>query len=112
MALNNQAFLYYTAELYTREVTLNTSNFKSNNFPFPCFLELEISVSHGMHRKIKTKIYDEREYCLLTFVNSSFLGPSVCSYGVFISQFVRFSRFCSEVLDFNERYQYLPGKLL
>ena len=38
--------------------------------------------------------------------------PRRASYGVYISQLLRFSRLCNHVADFNEQNKYLTAKLL
>ena len=38
--------------------------------------------------------------------------PRATSYGVYISQLIRFARACSNVRDFNERNLYITNKLL
>ena len=48
-------------------------------------------------------------------VNFSFLDgdvPRSPSYGVYISQFIRFARVCSNVDDFNNRNLFLTAKIL
>ena len=48
-------------------------------------------------------------------VNFPFLDgdvPRSTSYGVYISQLIRFARACSSVEDFNRRNQIITGKLL
>ena len=54
-------------------------------------------------------------YCILILQNFSFLDcdvPRRPSYGVYISQLIRFARVCSIVEDFNARNKYLTVKLL
>ena len=38
--------------------------------------------------------------------------PRRASYGVYISQLIRFARVCNDVADFNARFKYLTAKLL
>ena len=74
------------------------------------FLDLHLSVSKGF---VKTKIYDKRDD--FYFVNFPFLdGDVLCStsYGVYISQLIRFARVSSHVDDFNTRNKVLTAKLL
>ena len=96
-------------EIYPKELTLNKSNLFGNNCPF---LDLDISVLNG---KLHTKIYDERDDFSFPIVNFPFLDgdvPLAPSYGVYISQLVRYARVCCDVFDFNERNLYITGKLL
>ena len=108
-SLNNPEFSKYTSEIYPNELTLTKSNINSNSCPF---LDLDISISNG---KLHTKIYDKRDDFSFPIVNFPFLDgdvPLAPSYGVYISQLVRFARVCSDVIDFNERNQCITGKLL
>ena len=61
------------------------------------------------------KIYDKRDYFNFEIVNFPFLDgdvPRSPSYGVYISQLIRFARVCSNVDDFNNRNLFLTAKLL
>ena len=67
------------------------------------FLDLDISISQN---QLKFKIYDKRDDFSFPIVNFPFLDgdvPLAPSYGVYISQLVRYDRVCSDVSDFNER---------
>ena len=71
-----------------------------------------MSITNGI---VLTKIYDKQEYFNFEIVNYSFLDPDVyrsTSYGVIISQLIRFARVCSQVDDFNNRNKFLTSKLL
>ena len=75
-------------------------------------LDLHLSISDGL---VKTKIYDKRDDFDFDIVNFPFLGgdvPRSASYGVYISQLIRFARVSSHVDDFNTRNKVLPSKLL
>ena len=70
--------------------------------PRPQFLDLHLSISDGF---VKTKIYDKRDDFDFDIVNFPFLDgdvPRSASYGVYISQLIRFAR-ASHVDDFNTR---------
>ena len=74
------------------------------------FLDLHLSISDGF---VKTKIYDKRDD--FDIVNFPFLDgdvPRSASYGVYISQLIRFARVSSHVDDFNTRNKVLTAKLL
>ena len=65
------------------------------------FLDLYLSISDGF---VKTKRYDKRDD--FDIVNFPFLDgdiPRSTSYGVYISQLIRFARVSSHVDDFNAR---------
>ena len=64
---------------------------------------------------VKTKIYDKRDDFDFDIVNFPFLDgdvPRLASYGVYISQLIRFARVSSHVDDFNTRKKVLTAKLL
>ena len=64
---------------------------------------------------MKTKIYEKRDDFDFDIVNFPFLdGDVLCSasYGVYISQLIRFARVSSHVDDFNTRNKVLTAKLL
>ena len=64
---------------------------------------------------VSTKIYDKRDDFDFEIVNFPFLDgdvPRSTSYGVYISQLIRFARASSYVDDFNTRNKLLAQKLL
>ena len=64
---------------------------------------------------MKTKIYDKRDDFDFDILNFLFLDgdfPRSASYGVYISQLIRFARVSSHVGDFNTRNKVLTAKLL
>ena len=64
---------------------------------------------------VSTKIYDKRDDFDFEIVNFPFLDgdvPRSTSYGVYISQLIRFARASSYVADFNTRSKLLTQKLL
>ena len=76
------------------------------------FWDLHLSISDGF---VKTKIYDKRDDFDFDIVNFPFLDgdvPRSASYGVYISQLIRFARVSSHVDDFNTRNKVLTSKLL
>ena len=63
----------------------------------------------------KSRFYDKRDDFDFDRVNFPFLDDDVPrrpSYGVYISQLIRFARVCSHVNDFNTRNKCLTAKLL
>ena len=64
---------------------------------------------------VSSKIYDKRDDFHFEIVNFPFLDgdvPGSPSYGVYISQLIRFARVCSNVDDFNNRNLFLTEELL
>ena len=75
-------------------------------------MDLHLSISNGF---VSSKIYDKRDDFDFDIVNFPFLDGHVLrstSYGVYISQLIRFARVSSHVVDFNARNKSLTAKLL
>ena len=73
---------------------------------------MHLSISND---SVSTKIYDKRDDFDFEMVNFPFLDgdvPRSTSYGVYISQLIRFARASSYVADFNTRNKLLTQKLL
>ena len=99
-------------QIYPTELQLNKANSSDTE---SSFLDLNLSISNAT---VSTKIYDKRgkNHNGIDFdiVNSSFLDGNVPrrnSYGVYISQLIRFAR-ASHVSDFNCRKTKLTAKVL
>ena len=90
-------------------MSLNKANSSDTEAPF---LDLNLSITNGI---VSSKIYDKRDDFNFEIVNIPFLDgdvPRSPSYGVYISQLIRFARVCSNVDDFNNRNLFLTAKLL
>ena len=73
---------------------------------------MHLSISYNI---VFTKIYDKCDDFNFEIVNFPFLDgavPRSTSYGVYISQLIRFARASSYVTDFNTRNKLLTQKLL
>ena len=108
--INNVYFDYMVSQIY-----LQSSNLIK---PIPliqievAFLDLHLSISNDIG---STKIYDKRDDFDFEVVNFPFLDgdvPRSTSYGVYISQLVRFAKAYSYITDFNTRNKLLTQKLL
>ena len=76
------------------------------------FLDLNLSIHNDI---VSTKIYDKRDNFNFDIVNVPFLDgdvPRRPSYGVYISQLIRFARASSHVTDFNNRNKFLTAELI
>ena len=74
--------------------------------------KLRCCLSNGT---VSTKIYDKQDDFDFDIVNFPFLDgdvPRRTSYGVYISQLIRFARTSSNLNDFNYRNKALTAKLL
>ena len=95
--------------IYPAELQLNTANASDTE---AAFLDLNLSIHNDI---VSTKIYYKRDDFNFDSVNFPFLDgdvPQRPSYGVYISQFIRFVRASSHVTDFNNRNKFLTAKLL
>ena len=80
------------------------------------FLSLILYVTYySMYNLASFLVYDKRDDFDFEIVNFPFLDgdvPRSTSYGVYISQLIRFARASSYVADFNTRNKLLTQKLL
>ena len=92
--INNVYFDNMVSQIYLLELQLNKANTSDTE---AAFLDLHLSTSNDI---VSTKIKDKRD----EIVNFPFLDgdvPRPTSYGVYISQLIRFARASSYVPDFN-----------
>ena len=97
------------SQIYPSELKLNKANTSDTK---AAFLDLHLSISNVI---VSVKIYDKRDDFDFEIVNFPFLDrnvPRSTSYGVYISQHIRFARASSHVADFNTRNKLLTQKLL
>ena len=97
------------SQIYPSELQLDKANISDTEV---AFLDLHMSISNDI---VTTKIYDKRDDFDFEIVNFPFLDgyvPHSTSYGVYISQHIRFARASSYVTDFNTRNKLLTQKLL
>ena len=95
--------------IYPAELQLNKANASDTE---AAFLDLNLSIHNDI---VSTKIYDKRDDFNVDFVNFPFVDgdvPRRPSYGVYISQLIRFARASSHVTDVNNRNKFLTFKLL
>ena len=107
--IDNPYFEGMVNRIYPPELQLNKANTSDTEDPF---LDLHLSISNGF---VSSKIYDKRDNFDFDIVNFPFLDgdvPRSTSYGVYISQHIRFARVSSHVADFNARNKTLTAKLL
>ena len=107
--INNVYFDNMVSQIYPSELQLNKANASDTE---AAFLDLHLSISNDI---VSTKIYDKRDDFDFEIVNFPFLDgdvPRSTSYGVYISQLIRFVRASSYVADFNTRNKLLTQKLL
>ena len=87
-------------QIYPNELKLNKANFSDTEAPF---LDLNLSITNGI---VSSKNYDKWDDFNVEIVSFPLLDvdvPRSPSYGVYISQLIRFARVCSNVDNFNKR---------
>ena len=107
--INNVYFDNLVSQIYPLELQLNKTKTSDTE---AAFLDLHLSISNDI---VSTKIYDKQDDFDFEIVNFPFLDGDVfrsTSYGVFISQLIRFARASSIVAEFNTRNKLLTQKLL
>ena len=106
MDIDNPYFEGMVNQIYLPELQLNKANISDTEAPF---LDLHLSVTNGF---VSPKIYDKRDDFDFDVVNFPYLDgdvPRRASYGVYISQLLRFARVCNHVTDFNAQNKCLTG---
>ena len=96
--INNVYFDNMVSQIYPSELQLNKANTSDTE---AAFLDLHLSIII-----VSTKIYDKRDDFDFEIVNFPFSDgdvPRSTSYGVYISQLIRFARASNYVADFNTR---------
>ena len=95
--------------IYPNELVLNKENVSDDK---ASFLDMQIEI---IDKRFVTKLYDKRKDFNFQIVNFPYLCgniPKKQSYGVFISQIIRYCRVCSEYENFIEECRLLVRKLL
>ena len=93
-------------QIYSTEIQLNNANSSNTETQF---LDLNLSITNGI---VTSKMYDLQDNFNYEIVNFPFFDgnvPRSPSYGVYISQLIRFARMCSNVDDFNNRNSFLTA---
>ena len=107
--IDNPYFEQMVGQIYPTELQLNKANSSDTEAPF---LDLNLSITKGI---VSSKIYDKRDDFNFEIVKFPFLDGDVLhspSYGVYISQLIRFAGVCSNINDFNNINLFLTAKLL
>ena len=97
------------SQIYPSELQLNKANTSDKEV---AFLDLHLPIFNNIG---STKIYDKRDdfdFEIVNFPLSDGDAPRSTSYGVYISQLIRFGTASSYVTDFNTQNKLLTGKLL
>ena len=110
IVFDNKKFGDYVKEICPSQLNVekvNTSDHLAN------YLDLTFIIESN--NRLYTKLYDKRDDFDFHIVNFLFLSsniPSSLSYGVYISQLIRYARCCSYYDDFGYRHKLLVHRLL
>ena len=107
--IDNPEFEKYIPDIYPVELQFNKANTSDKE---TSFLDLNIKV---IGSDIHTSVYDKRGDYGFPIVNFRWLRgdvPRLPSYGIYISQLVRFARCCTSVLDSHSKNLQITSKLL
>ena len=105
---NDQLMDVVMKEIYPQELALTSDNavLQAN------YLDLSLEISNN---KITHKLYDKRDafgFSIVNFPDLSGNIPKKHSYGVFVSQLIRYARCCQEKVDFIDRSKKLIDRLV
>ena len=103
--IDNVNFDNMVCQIYPSELQLNKSNTSHTK---AAYLDLHLSISYDI---VPTKFYDKRDDFDFSIVNFPFLDGDT-SYGVYISQLIRFARASSYVTDYNTCNKLLTQNFL
>ena len=107
LSIDNPYFEQMVGQIYPTEFQLNKANSSDTEAPF---LNLNLSITNGI---VSSKIYDKWDDFNFEIVNFPYGDvPRSPTYGVYISQLIRFARVCSNVDDFNNINLFLTAKIL
>ena len=96
LSLKNTKFAEYLEFIYPHELEIKeTTETAASSLYFECYLYID-------NGKLTTRLYDKRDDFNFPIVNFPLLSsniPSVPTYGVYVSQLIRYVRACSNYQD-------------
>ena len=110
IVFNNKKYLDDLKEIYPSQLTIEKASKSGHLADYP---DLTFIIDSGGN--LSTRQYDKRDDFGFHIVNFLFLSsniPSGHSYGVYISQLIRYARCCSYYDDFRYRHKCLIDRLL
>ena len=109
LCINNDQLMDKTmSEIYPKELSLTSDDAILNTH----YLDLDLDIRNG---KMHSKLFDKRDAFRFPIVNFPDLSgniPAKQSYGVFVSQLIRYARCCMNESDFVSRTKILVDKLV
>ena len=110
IVFNNKKFGHYVKEIYPSQLTVGKAN-TSDDLANYIDLTFIIESNKGFYTKIYIK-HDDFDFHIVNFPFLSSNIPYSPSYGVYISQLIRYARCCSYYDDFGYRHKLLFDRLL
>ena len=110
IVFNNKKFLDYLKEIYPSQLTVEKANKWDHLADY-----LDFTFIMDSRGKLSTRLYDKPDDFDFHIVNFPYLSsniPSGPSYGVYISQLIRYARCCSHFDDFRYCHKCLVDQLL
>ena len=107
--IDNIHFEHMVYRIYPAELQLNKANASDTE---AAFLDFNLSIHNDI---VSEKIHYKRDDFNFDIVNFLFVDgdvPRRPSHSVYLSQFIRFARASSHVIDFNNRNKFLTAELL
>ena len=110
IVFNNKMFLHYLKKIYPSQLTVEKANkpdYLAN------YLDLTFIIDSG--GELSTRLYDKRDDFDFHIVSFPYLSSNILSgpsYGVYISQIIRYARCCSHYDDFRYRHKCLVDQFL
>ena len=110
IVFNSKRFGDYVEEIYPSQKTVEKANASDDLAGYP-----DLTFILESNNRLYTKLYDKRDDFDSHIVNFPFLSsnvPASPSYGVYISQLIRYTRCCSYCDDFGYRHKSLVDGLI
>ena len=110
LSINNPDFDNYLSQMYPPELEIKDTTESNTSASY-----LDLLLSIGRDGQLCTSLYDKRDDFIFHITNFPLLSsniPSSPTYGVFISQLIRYTRTCSSYEFFILRAMRLSNKRL
>ena len=109
IVFNNKKFGDYVKDIYPSQLTVEKAKTSDDLANY-----LDLTFIIGSNNRLYTNLYDKRDHFDFHIVNFPFLSSNISSslsYGVYISQLIRYARCCSCYDDFGYRHTLLVDRL-
>ena len=110
-------FTFYVKKFgdYVKEIYPSQLTFENFNTPDDLANYLDLPFIIGSNNRLYTKLYDKHDDFDFHIVSFPFISSNILSslsYGVHISQLIRYARYCSYYDDFGHHHKVLVDRLL